>query len=43
LNHAIEENKQVIAHFESEISLREQRIDALEKYLSDTKETLDRQ
>jgi predicted nucleic acid-binding Zn-ribbon protein len=33
----------VIAHFESEISLREQRIDALEKYLSDTKETLDRQ
>lgn len=42
-NHAIEENKQVIAHFESEISLREQRIDALEKYLSDTKETLDRQ
>lgn len=33
----------MIAHFESEISLREQRIDALEKYLSDTKETLDRQ
>ena len=43
LNHQIEENKQVIAHFESEISLREQRVDALEKYLSETKETLDKQ
>ena len=43
LNHQIEENKQLISHYESEISLREQRVDVLEKYLTETKETLDKQ
>lgn len=43
LSHAIEENKQVIAHFENEVSLRQQQIDALERYLGETKDTLDRQ
>jgi hypothetical protein len=31
------------AHFESEISLRNQQIEATEKYLHETKEALDRQ
>jgi ribosome-binding protein aMBF1 (putative translation factor) len=43
LAHSIEENKQVIAHFENEVSLGRQQIDALERYLGETKDTLDRQ
>lgn len=43
LTHAIEENKQVLAHFENEVSLKQQQIDALERYLGETKDTLDRQ
>jgi len=43
LAHSVEEGKQVIGHFESEMSLRQQQIEALEKYLAETKETLSRQ
>ena len=42
LSQQVEENKQCMQHFESEIGLRNQQIEALEKYLFEPKESLDR-
>jgi DNA-binding XRE family transcriptional regulator len=42
LAHTIEESKQVIAQYENELSLLNQTNEAVNKYYSETKETLDR-
>ena len=43
LHHSIEESKQLVAHYENEINLRQQQIENLPKNFGETKETLDRQ
>jgi hypothetical protein len=43
LHHSIEESKQLVAHYENEINLRQQQIENLTKNFGETKETLDRQ
>ena len=43
LNHANQEREQILSHLDNQVSLRDQRIEELERYLAETKEALDRQ
>lgn len=43
LNHANQEREQILAHLDNQVSLRDQRIEELERYLAETKVALDRQ